>query len=201
MSNRERWTVYPLLFLTLGIALKDKITKRTDTDTVICKNLVVTDRQGAQQVIVSSNPAGGIVQAPILGDLESGRTVLGVHAAAHRNHSLGAVDHRLVDTLWHVTCEADTVFEHDLGHNRIDCGPRNRPRRLGGDVNAATPSEVVNEGFRHLGTTRVMDADEQKLHPAQHIDWPSVQQGADCCVSPSQHAVSRRSTSVSARSA
>ena len=63
MSNRERWTVYPLLFLTLGIALKDKITKRTDTDTVICKNLVVTDRQGAQQVIVSSNPAGGIVQA------------------------------------------------------------------------------------------------------------------------------------------
>jgi hypothetical protein len=61
MSNRERWTVYPLLFLTLGIALKDKITKRTDTDTVICKSLYVTDRQLVPQVIVKSTPAGGIV--------------------------------------------------------------------------------------------------------------------------------------------
>ncbi len=63
MSNRERWTVYPLLFLTLGIALKDKITKQTDTDTVFCKSLVVTNRQRVPQVVVSSSPAGGIVQA------------------------------------------------------------------------------------------------------------------------------------------
>ena len=37
MSNRERWTVYPLLFLTLGIAVKDKIAGRWPTDTMVCK--------------------------------------------------------------------------------------------------------------------------------------------------------------------
>jgi len=63
MSNRERWTVYPLLFMTLGIALTDKISKRTNTDTVICKNLVVTDRQSVPQVVIQTTPVGGIVKA------------------------------------------------------------------------------------------------------------------------------------------
>ncbi len=63
MSSRERWTVYPLLFLTLGIALKDKIVKLVNVDTVICKTLEVTDQQGNARVIVSSNASGGIVKA------------------------------------------------------------------------------------------------------------------------------------------
>jgi hypothetical protein len=63
MSNRERWTVYPLLFLTLGIVLKDKLTKILNADVVYCKTLVVTDRDQQERVVVSSNPAGGIVKA------------------------------------------------------------------------------------------------------------------------------------------
>jgi hypothetical protein len=73
MNSRERWTVYPLLFLTLGIALTDKLTRQVQTDRVIskhllqtdrvvCKNLLVTDRQGKPQVVVTATAGGGIVQ-------------------------------------------------------------------------------------------------------------------------------------------
>jgi len=62
MNSRERWTVYPLLFLTLGIALTDKLTRQVHTDRLICKNLLVTDRQGKPQVVVASTAGGGIVQ-------------------------------------------------------------------------------------------------------------------------------------------
>jgi hypothetical protein len=73
MNSRERWTVYPLLFLTLGIALTDKLTRQVQTDRVIskhllqtdrviCKNLLVTDGQGKAQVVLGSTSGGGIVQ-------------------------------------------------------------------------------------------------------------------------------------------
>lgn len=67
MTDRERWTVYPLLFLTLGVAMRDKIFNIVEVDKVQCKSvlcnaLVVTDQKGKQQVVVSSNQAGGIVQ-------------------------------------------------------------------------------------------------------------------------------------------
>jgi hypothetical protein len=63
MSNRERWTVYPLLFMTLGIALTDKVTRQVNTDLVRCKTLLVTDRQGNPRVIVTPTAEGGIVEA------------------------------------------------------------------------------------------------------------------------------------------
>ncbi len=36
MTDRERWTVYPLLFLALGIAAKDKLLRQVDTERVFC---------------------------------------------------------------------------------------------------------------------------------------------------------------------
>jgi len=67
MTDRERWTVYPLLFLTLGVAMRDKIFNVVHVDNVQCKSLlcnavVVTDQKGKQQVVVSSNRAGGVVE-------------------------------------------------------------------------------------------------------------------------------------------
>jgi hypothetical protein len=62
MSSRERWTVYPLLFLTLGIALTDKVTRQVNTDNVVCKSLLVTDRLGKTEVVVASTGDGGFVQ-------------------------------------------------------------------------------------------------------------------------------------------
>jgi hypothetical protein len=65
MTDRERWTVYPLIFLTLGIALKDKLVDVVDVQcrNVFCKAVVVTDQKGREQTIVSSDAEGGFVRA------------------------------------------------------------------------------------------------------------------------------------------
>jgi hypothetical protein len=63
MTDRERWTVYPLLFLTLGIAVKDKLLRLSNVDTVLCNKLVVHDGKGNEKVTISSTPVGGLVRA------------------------------------------------------------------------------------------------------------------------------------------
>ncbi|MGD9720763.1 MAG: hypothetical protein AB7O59_13820 [Pirellulales bacterium] len=62
MNSRERWTVYPLLFMTLGIALRDKVTREVDTGRVSCRELVVTDQAGRRQVVLEANAEGGLVR-------------------------------------------------------------------------------------------------------------------------------------------
>lgn len=39
MSERERWIVYPLLFLALGAALRDKLIKKTESDVVVAQTV------------------------------------------------------------------------------------------------------------------------------------------------------------------
>ncbi len=46
MSERERWIVYPLLFLALGAALRDKLAKQTRTKQLVCEQLFVVDAEG-----------------------------------------------------------------------------------------------------------------------------------------------------------
>lgn len=43
MTERERWIVYPLLFLALGAALRDKIIKTTESQRIKCQGLCVFD--------------------------------------------------------------------------------------------------------------------------------------------------------------
>lgn len=43
MTERERWIVYPLLFLALGAALRDKLSDRTVTKSIVCQELTVID--------------------------------------------------------------------------------------------------------------------------------------------------------------
>jgi len=62
MTDRERWTVYPLLFLTLGIAVKDKITRITDAEIVKCERMIVQDRAGKQQVVIAATSSGGLMR-------------------------------------------------------------------------------------------------------------------------------------------
>jgi hypothetical protein len=45
MSERERWVVYPLLFLALGAALRDKLIDRTITRNIVCQELSVIDEE------------------------------------------------------------------------------------------------------------------------------------------------------------
>lgn len=66
MSERERWVVYPLLFLALGAALRDKIFNLTQSQTVVCESLAAdrihTKYLAADQIILGGrplNPGGG----------------------------------------------------------------------------------------------------------------------------------------------
>jgi hypothetical protein len=43
MTERERWIVYPLLFLALGAALRDKFVDPTVHRSIICQELTVVD--------------------------------------------------------------------------------------------------------------------------------------------------------------
>jgi len=45
MTERERWIVYPLLFLALGAALRDKLFERTTTRSIVCQELTVVEEQ------------------------------------------------------------------------------------------------------------------------------------------------------------
>lgn len=45
MSERERWIVYPLLFLALGASLRDKIIKTTESQRIKCQGLLVYDER------------------------------------------------------------------------------------------------------------------------------------------------------------
>lgn len=59
MSTRERWIVYPLLFLTLGIAMRDKVVppKRLQVDEV------VADRIRCKQLQADQEVAAGLVRS------------------------------------------------------------------------------------------------------------------------------------------
>jgi hypothetical protein len=52
MTERERWIVYPLLFLALGASLRDKLFDLTSSKRIVCEQLVVAsdDRPGRQPV-------------------------------------------------------------------------------------------------------------------------------------------------------
>jgi hypothetical protein len=46
MTERERWIVYPLLFLALGAGLRDKLFDQTRTKSIECQDLTVAAEDG-----------------------------------------------------------------------------------------------------------------------------------------------------------
>lgn len=78
MTDRERWIVYPLLFLALGAALRDKIDKQTQAKQIICEQLLLVDNEG--------RPAAAITGSELRFDLAG----LGNgHIVANKVDSLG----------------------------------------------------------------------------------------------------------------
>jgi hypothetical protein len=55
MTERERWVVYPLLFLALGASLRDKLGGQTTAKSVVCQELIVIDEQplGREPVLLA----------------------------------------------------------------------------------------------------------------------------------------------------
>lgn len=60
MTERERWIVYPLLFLALGAALRDKLSEHTKTRSLECQELIVYGEDGPGQPPVPLVQIGGI---------------------------------------------------------------------------------------------------------------------------------------------
>ena len=57
MNERERWTVYPLLFLALGASLKDKIipTDELQTDRIRCQQIELVDLENQVKSRIDAN--------------------------------------------------------------------------------------------------------------------------------------------------
>jgi hypothetical protein len=91
MSERERWVVYPLLFLALGAALRDKLFDRTMARSIVCQELTVVDEQpignrpGRVLAKIGRGEAAGIAgpsgylfvngQVEVVDELTNGQTV------------------------------------------------------------------------------------------------------------------------------
>lgn len=53
MTDRERWIVYPLLFLALGAALRDKLAKQTRAKDIVCEHLYLVDAEGRPAALLT----------------------------------------------------------------------------------------------------------------------------------------------------
>jgi len=77
MTDRERWTVYPLLFLALGVSLKDKLTSTVNTKNLVCNSLQVNDPKTNSRVSVDGHAVRGtniVCRTLVVSDAE-GRNV------------------------------------------------------------------------------------------------------------------------------
>ena len=69
MSDRERWVVYPLLFLAIGLGLRNdamqdqKNTNPAEVDSLRCKTLEVLDAAGKPKIKLGISEAGtGVIE-------------------------------------------------------------------------------------------------------------------------------------------
>jgi hypothetical protein len=71
VTDRERWIVYPLLFLALGSALRDKLAKQTQAKQIVCEQLLLVDNDGRPAAALTGNElrfdVGGIGNGHIVG--------------------------------------------------------------------------------------------------------------------------------------
>lgn len=62
MSERERWIVYPLLFLALGVGLRDELFDRTWSKNVVCQQLIAMEESPTnpleRRLIAAIGPKG-----------------------------------------------------------------------------------------------------------------------------------------------
>ena len=63
MSNRERWVVYPLLFLSIGLGLRKFDMQEADehiaeVDTLRCKTLEIVTPEGKPRMSIATNALG-----------------------------------------------------------------------------------------------------------------------------------------------
>ena len=143
MTSRERWTVYPLLFMTLGIALTGRYkltTKEVVCEKLICSNVqcmgvLVTDAQGHEQVAIFSDAGGGQVRAK---QLTSNRVVADKQVC----HDLQCRTILITDVQGH---EQVAIFGNDAGGQVRLQGNLTKIRTLLGSTDRLTGLLMVDE--------------------------------------------------------
>jgi hypothetical protein len=63
MSNRERWVVYPLLFLAISLSIKTQLSQArlVDTDIVQCRRLIVSSSEKQPRVELIGGEHSGVL--------------------------------------------------------------------------------------------------------------------------------------------
>src|SRR5690606_34937660 len=70
MSERERWIIYPLLFLALGAALRDKLINSTESQRVKCQGLMVYDSSGDVSMVLGAEQFPDVRQQTVRSHLK-----------------------------------------------------------------------------------------------------------------------------------
>lgn len=70
MSERERWIIYPLLFLALGAALRDKLINSTESQRVKCQGLMVYDSSGDVSMVLGAEQFPDVRQQTVRSQLK-----------------------------------------------------------------------------------------------------------------------------------
>jgi hypothetical protein len=66
MTERERWIVYPLLFLALGAGLRDKLFDQTKSKVIECEKLRVLADGGDDRHSIQLPSGGAVVEGQLL---------------------------------------------------------------------------------------------------------------------------------------
>ena len=112
MSDRERWIVYPLLVLSLALAVKDRYDAWQGTsefNVLVCRTLVVETEVGQVQAVIQENTRGAaelslagegeLVEASLTADDGGGRLML-MRRADQKAILLGHDQLREASGLW-----------------------------------------------------------------------------------------------------
>lgn len=85
MSDRERWIVYPLLFLALAVSLRDKLTHTVHSDRIECRSIIFHSESGEPLWLLTQD-----VASPLGSSEKSGGLML-VDAQGRRTARFGPV--------------------------------------------------------------------------------------------------------------
>ena len=151
MSERERWVVYPLLFLALGAALRDKLVDRTITKSIVCQELSIVeespDGRDSVRVLAKLGHTVATPKVPSAGFLVVNGEAL-INGAVNVNGTLNAKHYLLPPTLFAPTFQVPPgVSLPDLMRALQAEGDRRRLNQEQGESPPANerPSDTVPE--------------------------------------------------------
>jgi hypothetical protein len=152
MSERERWIVYPLLFLALGAGLRDKLFDQMMSRRIVCQELIVTEdkRVGPEpvRILARIGPTEPTATGRPMGNLFVDGQVVVKGSVSANNYSMRGVP--LVPSLRAIlpgVSPADLLraLQQSLQNSRQPSGAGQPPREGGQSTAPPASSSPVQE--------------------------------------------------------